>query len=361
MKSNNHFSCKPVFYRLNNIEDKSTFQNLVAQNNSIRFFDEIEIQIKDLIKCQNPKIKFSIELLNQYYFDFIKEIILDEYGVWVYYPWSNNLVHLLDEKEFVEVRTNRNKHKITQEEQDLLATKIVGVIGLSVGQSVALTLAMERSFGELRIADFDTLDLSNLNRIRAGVHNLNVPKTVMVAREIAEIDPFLQVTCFNEGVHDTNLDFFFNEGGKLDVLIDECDSLDIKIKARLKARELKIPVLMDTSDRGMLDIERFDLEPTRPIFHGLIENEIPVFLYNVNSIDFFELALKILQEENISSRMRLSIKEVGQSLSTWPQLASSVTLGGGVTADIFRRIVLLEKIDSGRFYFDFDELKQSDK
>jgi hypothetical protein len=31
-----------------------------------------------------------------------------EYGVWAYYAWSNRLVHLLDEAEFVELRTNRN-------------------------------------------------------------------------------------------------------------------------------------------------------------------------------------------------------------------------------------------------------------
>jgi tRNA A37 threonylcarbamoyladenosine dehydratase len=62
-------------------------------------------------------------------------------------------------------------------------------MGLSVGQSVSLALAMERSFGELRIADFDELDLSNINRIRTGVYNLKIQKTVIVAREIAEIDP----------------------------------------------------------------------------------------------------------------------------------------------------------------------------
>ena len=267
-----NLSYQPIFYHLTNDKNKADFKTLISNTIGIKVFDQIEIQIKDLIKCQNPKIKFTSELLHNFFLDFTKDQVLEEYGVWIYYPWSNNLVHLLDEKEFVEVRTNRNKHKITQEEQELLATKIVGVIGLSVGQSVALTLAMERSFGELRIADFDKLDLSNLNRIRTGIHNLNVPKTVTVAREIAEIDPFLKVTCFHEGVTDGNLDNFLNDGGKLDVLIDECDSLDIKIKSRLKAKELKIPVLMDTSDRGMLDVERFDLEPYRPIFHGFLES-----------------------------------------------------------------------------------------
>ncbi len=80
------------------------------------------------------------------------------------------------EKEFAIVRTNRNKHKITAAEQETLAQKKIGVMGLSVGQSVSLALAMERGFGELRIADFDELDLSNINRIRTGVYNLKIQK-----------------------------------------------------------------------------------------------------------------------------------------------------------------------------------------
>src|SRR5690606_500097 len=115
---------------------------------------------------------------------------------------------LLDEAEFVAMRTNRNQYKITQEEQDVLATRKIGVIGLSVGQSIALTLAMERVCGELRLADFDTAELTNLNRIRTGVHNLGLHKTIIAAREIAEIDPFLKVLIFSEGVTDENIDPF---------------------------------------------------------------------------------------------------------------------------------------------------------
>jgi hypothetical protein len=65
-----------------------------------------------------------------------------EYGVWAYYPWSNRLVHLLDEAEFVELRTNRNCYKISPDERDRLARQRIGVVGLSVGQSVALVLAL---------------------------------------------------------------------------------------------------------------------------------------------------------------------------------------------------------------------------
>ena len=52
-------------------------------------------------------------------------------------------------------------------------------------------------------------------------------------------------------------------------IMEVCDGLDMKIISRFKAREFGVPVVMDTNDRGMLDIERFDLEPQRPILHGL--------------------------------------------------------------------------------------------
>ncbi len=77
-----------------------------------------------------------------------------------------------------------------------------------------------------------------------------------------EIDPFLNIKIFNDGLHTGNMDEFFLGGGKLDLFVEVCDGLDIKIESRYKARELK-----DTcgngyqNDRGMLDAERFDLEP----------------------------------------------------------------------------------------------------
>ena len=162
-------------------------------------------------------------------------VAVAHYGVWVYYPWSRRLVHVLPEAEFIELRANRNYYKITPEEHQTLATKKVGVIGLSVGQSAALTMAMERSFGEVRLADFDTLDLSNLNRLRSGVHHLALPKVVIAAREIAELDPFLTVKCYFEGINKTDLDSFLLEGGQLDVLIEECDGIDIKFLVRYRA------------------------------------------------------------------------------------------------------------------------------
>ncbi|MGI4728522.1 MAG: Rv1355c family protein [Janthinobacterium lividum] len=347
---------KPVFFRLNIAEEKLQYELLLKSNPSIQIYDEIEGQLRELLKILSPSIRIKTEDYPELVKKHINNQGLFEYGVWVYYPWSNNLIHLLDEEEFVEVRTNRNKYKITQEEQEILRTKKIGIVGLSVGQSIALTLAMERTCGELRLADFDDAELSNLNRLRTGLHNLGTKKTIIAAREIAELDPFLNVVVFNDGLHENNFNNFFTDNGKLDLLVEVCDGLDIKIESRFKARELGIPVVMDTNDRGMLDVERFDLEHERPILHGLLGKLDSKSLASLTNEEKIPIILKIANLDTISLRGKASMIEVGQSISTWPQLASSVVLGGAAVTDIARRIFLNQFNSSGRYYIDFEDI-----
>ncbi len=354
---------QPLIFRLNNSDDKGKLNKLILTYQGIQIFDTIKEQVRELIKCLRPAItQLAKSELDEAVAKKIPEGTSDEYGVWVYYPWSNKLVHLLDEVEFTIVRTNRNKYKITEKEQEILSTKKIGVMGLSVGQSVSLTLAMERGFGELRIADFDELDLSNINRIRTGVQNIKIKKTVIVAREIAEIDPFLKVVCFEQGITEDNILDFLTGNGKLDLLIDECDSFDIKINARKLAKELQIPVLMEGSDRGTIDIERFDLEPNRPVLHGMIEHlDMDKFKDLVTFDDKIPYITAVTGVETLSPRMKASAVELMSTISTWPQLASAVTFGGGVTADLSRKILLNSLKVSGRFFLDLDEMITDDE
>lgn len=347
---------KPTLLRITKLKDKRYLEDLFASNKISIIKNEIYNQLQELIKCINPSIKIKDTEYPHLIDKHIKGKNLDEYGVWVYYPWNQQLVHILDEEEFVEVRTNRNKYKITNEEQNILKNKKIGIIGLSVGQSIALTMAMERTFGEIRLADFDTAELSNLNRIRTGVHNLGLKKTVIAAREIAEIDPFLNIKIFSEGINDHNINDFFLEGGKLDLLIEVCDGLDIKILSRFKAKELNIPVIMDTNDRGMIDIERFDLEPKRKILHGRIESFFQNGEFTYSDKNRSELLNSILSVDSLSERMKTSMSHIGKTINTWPQLASSVVLGGAITTDTSRRILLNQLKSSGRYYIDLDNL-----
>ncbi|MDN3686743.1 ThiF family adenylyltransferase [Cyclobacterium jeungdonense] len=350
---------KPVILSPRDQVDKNVVTKL-KDTGKVMFFDTFELQLTELIKTMNPKRSLSLEELSEKKIDYYKASgnSAQECGNWIYYPWRKTLVRVLEEKDFIRLRTIRNKYKITEEEQQKLREQAIGVIGLSVGQSVALCLAMERCFGELRIADFDTLDLSNMNRIRTGLFNLGLKKSWIVAREIAEIDPYLKVSLFNDGVSEANLEEFLTwKGKKLDLLIEECDSLPVKIQSRIKAKRLGIPVIMDTSDRGMMDIERFDQEPGRPIFHGLLggfgeEADLMAKIPDRGK----EIMMALLQFDNLSERVKYSFLELGKSITSWPQLASSVVLGGAACCHYARMILLGLSVASGRFYVDLDQI-----
>ncbi len=345
-----------AFFRISNEDDLYSLDRLIQVHSEIVILDEIESQLKDLIKLRNPSVKLTESELTDLVQVHVGDKNIDEYGVWVYYPWCNKLVHILDEEEFIEVRTNRNKNKITKEEQALLATKKVGVIGLSVGQSVSATMAMERCFGEIRLADFDTLDLTNCNRIRTPVYNIGLSKVVITAREIAEIDPYLKVICFFEGLTEDNMVDFMNQGGKLDMIVEECDSVEIKVMTRVKAKQYSIPVVMEMSDRCMIDVERYDLEPDLKMFQGKLEHLDLSNLKNLSPEQRMMYMYPMVSGENVSNRLKESVGELGKTLSAWPQLASAVVLGGGASTDVVRRILLNQTQVSGRFYFDIEQL-----
>lgn len=347
---------RPRLFRINQPDEAEEFNLLVGEPDLI-IHDTIQMQLAELIKIRQPHKLHTLQDLNELIHEHLGDLGLHEYGTWVWYPWCKRLVHILDEKEFIEVRTSRNKYKITSDEQDELAKKHIGIVGLSVGSAVAYTIALERGCGLLKLADFDNIDLSNLNRIRATVQDIGLNKAILMAREIAELDPYLKVEVFSEGLTTTNVEAFMGGEHPLHLLIDECDSLEMKLNMRFAARARHLPVLMETSDRGMLDIERFDEEPNRPLFHGKIEALLKSF-----PPDDWTPGLKmqyltaIVDVSQVSDRMKLSYGELGKSIRTWPQLASSVFSGGGHVADTSRRILLGEQVASGRYYIDLQEL-----
>lgn len=275
--------------------------------------------------------------------------MLDEPTRWAYYPWRRSLVHILGPAAFNRLRLDRNRNLVTADEQRRLSQLKIGVIGLSVGHAIAHNLATEGLCGEIHLTDFDELELANLNRVPGTVFDLGLNKAVVAARRIAEIDPYLRVHIDRNGAAAESIDAFLRG---LDVVVEECDSLDAKVLVREAARSHGLPVLMTTGDRGLLDVERFDLEPARPVLHGLLGDIAARDLAGLTSKDKVPYVLRLLDAPQLSPRMAASLVEVGKTLSTWPQLASEVVLGATVVANAVRRIGLGEPMPSGRVRVD---------
>ena len=281
------------------------------------------------------------------------EELLAEPARWVYYPWRRTVVRVLGPASFTAVRLDRNRNRITAEEQHRLRRQRVGVVGLSAGYAAASVVALEGLCGELRLADFDDVDLSNLNRLPGGTLDVGTNKALAAARRVAELDPYLPVTLFPEGLVEDNVEEFV---AGLDVVVEECDDLAMKTLVREVARRHRVPVVMETSDRGLLDVERFDVEPDRAVFHGLLPGVTSAGIAAASPMERVAQVVQLVDPERGSERGAASLVEVGRTLSTWPQLGSDVSLGGASVAAVVRRIGLGEAVPSGRARVDIESI-----
>jgi nitroreductase len=343
---------EPALFELHRPDDRTCLLELMNRlGTRVRQHDSVTEQVAQLLAVQNPKAKVSVEEAR----DHVHRHGGEAFGVWVHYPWLDLLVRTLPKAEFRQLRAARNRYKITPSEQARLLGARVGIVGLSAGYSIAVCMALEGVGGSLRLADFDTVELSNTNRIACGLPGLGTNKAVLAARRLYEVDPFLSVEVFDRGISEDNLDAFVDGGGRLDLLVDECDDLWLKVRLREEARRHRIPVLMETNDRGLLDIERFDLEPGRPIFHGLVGDVTSAELRGLSLEAKTPFVLQVVGEK-LSSRARASLLEINPALTGWPQLGSGTMLGGAVATDTARRMLLGQLRQSGRYYVDLEAI-----
>ncbi len=330
-------------------KDKEILKNFIDLN-GCAIVDLMPSMINELVLNKFPGIS-----LDDTKFNFLRNELIDEKssrrgGVYVYYPWKNTAYRILDEEDFIFLRTRRNFPKILIEEQEFLKERTIGIIGLSVGYSVLMSLAIERVAGHFKIADFDKIELTNLNRIFQPIGNIGLNKAVAARRSILELDPYLKVDIFEEGISKENIEKFLIGDTKLDLLIDECDSGSVKYYSRFYARKNAIPVIMETSDRGVVDIERFDLDQQYPLLHGRFDE------FDISNTDEMsrEILLAAIDFSKVSERGKLSMSMIGKEIRTWPQLGSDVLSGGGTVSIAARKVLLKQEIKSQRKYIDIE-------
>ncbi len=351
---------RPVLFCLSRSSDRGALEALVDEHRVSIACDTLREQLGELLAGRLPSQRFTPGERDELIRAHLGDTPPSEYGTWVFYPWSRRLVHVLPEPEYRELRHCRNLYKINRREQVTLGQKTIGVVGLSVGQASAITLAQEGVGRRFRLADFDTLSLSNMNRLRAPVAALGLRKVVIAAREMFEIDPYLSIDIWPQGLDEDNVGTFLDagpeRGGKLDLLVEECDDLFIKLCVREHAKALRIPVVMDTNERGMLDVERFDLEPERPVLHGLVAEVQARDVKGLPTREKVPFVMRILGQDSYSPRFVPSLMEIDETISSWPQLASGVALGAALVTDAARRILLDDFRASGRYFVDLHAL-----
>lgn len=348
---------KPIIFH----EGRYRFEEIIKfiKKNKPQIKDIYAEQIQELFEINNAdKIfdnNFSSEKLK-----FAKKIIADKSkGTWIYYSWNNIFTHILCEEDYYKLRTNRNRNLISQDEQLKLKDTRVGVVGLSIGAAFARNLVQQGIGKYLKMAEFDILATSNLNRIFARAFEVGQPKLRLISEQIYEIDPYWNLELYPQGLDELDFGKFLIKPNRVDIILEAIDNLKIKIKLRIAARHNKIPVVMFTNlgDSVMIDVERFDLNSNADLFNGII-GDVPekILADEIDSKNINKYVTELVSVANTPKRALDSLALIGKELVGRPQLSSSVNISGGLSSYVCRKIILKENLPSGRFIWKFDSI-----
>ena len=315
------------------------------------FVDTYDEQLKELKEIQDPESVGGTH-----------KDLADEPGERVVvYPWRKTLVRIVGPEAYYELRTNRNRDLLTQEEQKRFAAARIGFAGLNVGNPGAVCVALEGGSHATKLADLDTLSVTNLNRFRAGLPDLGVNKATLTARQILEVDPYYAIELYDQGLAPDTIGAFL-EG--LDLLVDEMDALSLKIAVREAAKSLKIPVIMVTGNGEgiLLDVERYDTDPDLPILNGLMEPRVfNAIMHPSGSLTPREkvaLARDFMGAKYLDPRLVDSFSRFGSDLIGIPQLAESSFMRGAALCYAAKAIILGRPLPSSRYAFSFTDKMQ---
>lgn len=330
------------------------YQSQAEAPQGLKVVEAYQGALRELFFVNNPHLKKNTPDAKEPLEKFLAEAKVPE--VWIHYPSENVLVHTLNEQDYFKLRTSRNRDVITTEEQTKYREAVVGIAGLSVGSAIFSALVVSGGPKKIKIADFDDVEISNLNRINAKLTDVGLNKTDIAAREAWKLDPYSDFEIWDKGVGKENIEKFLLEP-RLDVFIDEMDSIDVKIISRLIARQHKLPVLMatDNGNSVILDVERFDLEPEREIFHGLIGDFKMEDAENLDYRSWLQLATKIVGPEYLTESMQRSLMKIGKEIPAVPQLGTTAAIAGTAMSFVVRRIANGEEMPSGRYTMGAEE------
>ena len=101
----------------------------------------------------------------------------------------------------------------------------VAVLGLGGVGGAAAEAICRSGVGAMLLADYDRVDITNLNRQHYTMKDLGIPKTLALVEQLEAINPYLTYETYTERVVPSNVERLFSE---CDVVVEAFDKPDQK-------------------------------------------------------------------------------------------------------------------------------------
>ena len=139
---------------------------------------------------------------------------------------------------------------IGKDNYELLRSKKILLVGIGGVGGYALECLVRSGIEQITIADFDTIEITNLNRqIISTQHNINCLKVDEAKKRAESINSNIDIKIYAEKLTSVNIEDFLSDN--YDYIIDACDDVSLKcemIKIASK-RRLNIISCMGTGNR----------------------------------------------------------------------------------------------------------------
>ncbi|MBN6077326.1 molybdopterin-synthase adenylyltransferase MoeB [Aggregatibacter actinomycetemcomitans] len=141
---------------------------------------------------------------------------------------------------------------------------IVGLGGLGCAASQYLAVA---GVGHLTLLDFDTVDISNLQRqVLHDDSRLGMPKVDSAKLTLERLNPYIEVDAINQLLDEQQLKELV---GKFDVVLDCTDNVTTRNQLDSACAAHKIPLVSGAAIRMEGQVSVFTYEDNTPTYHSL--------------------------------------------------------------------------------------------
>ena len=174
---------------------------------------------------------------------------------------------------------NRLEYLIGNDNVELLKTKKVLIVGLGGVGGFAVEALARSGIGNITLVDYDTIDITNLNRQIIALHStIGLKKTTAFKERILNINKDCNITVLNLFLDSSNYKEIITDD--YDFIIDCCDSLEAKKILLLESYNKKIPFIgcmgtankMDPSKLEIVDIRKTINDPIARIMRKFVKD-----------------------------------------------------------------------------------------
>ena len=166
---------------------------------------------------------------------------------------------------------------VTEEKFDNINNKKILVVGIGgVGGYVVESL-VRSGINDITIVDFDTIDITNLNRQIIALHStIGMKKVDVIKQRILDINKKCKVTTFDIKLDSDNYKDILNK--KYDYIIDCCDNINAKKILLLESINNNTPFIPCMGTANRIDPSKLEIIDIRKTINDPLARKLRKFV-----------------------------------------------------------------------------------